>query len=144
MGAKLGGSGGGRFSLGQNADINVTPFVDVMLVLLIIFMVAIPAATVSIKLDLPPAIPPPPNAPKPPEPTVINVQADGHLYIGEIPTSVDTLPADLAKKLNKPEPTKERVYIRADRGVRYGDFMRVMNTLQGNGYFQVALINEEL
>jgi biopolymer transport protein ExbD len=59
MGAKLGGQGGGRFDLGQNSDINVTPFVDVMLVLLIIFMVAIPAATVSIKLDLPPAIPPP-------------------------------------------------------------------------------------
>ena len=55
MGAKLGGGGGGRFDLGQNSDINVTPFVDVMLVLLIIFMVAIPAATVSIKLDLPPA-----------------------------------------------------------------------------------------
>ncbi|MDB5441711.1 MAG: biopolymer transporter ExbD, partial [Phenylobacterium sp.] len=48
MAAKLGGQGGGRFSLGQNSDINVTPFVDVMLVLLIIFMVAIPAATVSI------------------------------------------------------------------------------------------------
>ena len=54
MGAKLGGGGGGKFDLGQNSDINVTPFVDVMLVLLIIFMVSIPAATVSIKLDLPP------------------------------------------------------------------------------------------
>ena len=144
MGAKLGGGGGGRFNLGQNSDINVTPFVDVMLVLLIIFMVAIPAATVSIKLDLPPAIPPPPNAPKPPEPTVINIQANGGVYIGEAPTSVETLPADLARKLNKPEPTKERVHIRADRTVRYGQFMEVMNTLQGNGYFQVALINEEL
>jgi biopolymer transport protein ExbD len=144
MGAKLGGGGGGRFNLGQNSDINVTPFVDVMLVLLIIFMVAIPAATVSIKLDLPPAIPPPPNAPKPPEPTVINIQANGGVYIGEVATSIDTLPADLARKLNKPDPTKERVYIRADRTVRYGQFMEVMNTLQGNGYFQVALINEEL
>ncbi|OXE36861.1 MAG: biopolymer transporter ExbD [Phenylobacterium zucineum] len=144
MGAKLGGGGGGRFNLGQNSDINVTPFVDVMLVLLIIFMVAIPAATVSIKLDLPPAIPPPPNAPKPPEPTVINIQANGGVFIGEAPTSIESLPADLARKLNKPEPTKERVYIRADRTVRYGQFMEVMNTLQGNGYFQVALINEEL
>lgn len=144
MGAKLGGGGGGRFNLGQNSDINVTPFVDVMLVLLIIFMVAIPAATVSIKLDLPPAIPPPPNAPKPPEPTVINIQANGGVYIGEAPTNIDNLAADLARKLNKPDPTKERVYIRADRTVRYGQFMEVMNTLQGNGYFQVALINEEL
>jgi biopolymer transport protein ExbD len=143
MGAKLGGGGGGKFDLGQNSDINVTPFVDVMLVLLIIFMVSIPAATVSIKLDLPPAIPPPPGA-KLEEPTVINIQGNGGVFIGETPTTVDTLPADLAKELNKPNPTEERVYIRADRTVRYGDFMRVMNTLQGNGYFQVALINEEL
>src|SRR3954467_15819218 len=56
MAAKVGGKGGGKFDLGQNAHMNVTPFVDVMLVLLIIFMVSIPAATVSIKLDLPPAI----------------------------------------------------------------------------------------
>lgn len=143
MGAKLGGGKSGKFDLGQNSDINVTPFVDVMLVLLIIFMVSIPAATVSIKLDLPPAIPPPPGA-KIEEPTVINIQGDGGVFIGEVPTTVDTLPADLAKELNKPNPTEERVYIRADRTVRYGDFMRVMNTLQGNGYFQVALINEEL
>ena len=86
MGAKLGGGGGGRFDLGQNSDINVTPFVDVMLVLLIIFMVAIPAATVSIKLDLPPAVPPPPGT-KTEEPTVINIQ-NGGVYIGEVATTV--------------------------------------------------------
>lgn len=143
MGAKLGGGGGGKFDLGQNNDINVTPFVDVMLVLLIIFMVSIPAATVSIKLDLPPAIPPPPGT-KVEEPTLINIQQGGKVFIGDIPTSLGTLPADLTRILNKPEPTEERVYIRADRTVRYGDFMAVMNILQGNGFFQVALINEEL
>ncbi|HEX2561605.1 biopolymer transporter ExbD [Phenylobacterium sp.] len=143
MGAKLGGSGGGKFDLGQNSDINVTPFVDVMLVLLIIFMVAIPAATVSIKLDLPPAIPPPPGA-KVEEPTLINIQQGGGLYIGEAPTSINSLTADLARIINKPSPTEERVYIRADRTVRYGDFMAVMNLLQEGGYYQVALINEEL
>ena len=130
MGAKLGGGGGGKFDLGQNSDINVTPFVDVMLVLLIIFMVSIPAATVSIKLDLPPAIPPPPGT-KVEEPTLINIQVAG-LYIGDKPTTLDTLPADLARTLNKPNPTEERVYIRADRTVRYGEFMSVMNALQGN------------
>jgi biopolymer transport protein ExbD len=114
-----------------------------MLVLLIIFMVSIPAATVSIKLDLPPAIPPPPGA-KIEEPTLINIQQGGKVFIGETPTSLGTLPADLTRILNKPEPTEERVYIRADRTVRYGDFMAVMNILQGNGFFQVALINEEL
>ncbi|MBP6547020.1 MAG: biopolymer transporter ExbD, partial [Phenylobacterium sp.] len=77
------------------------------------------------------------------EPTLINIQVAG-LYIGDQPTTLDTLPADLARTLNKPNPTEERVYIRADRTVRYGEFMSVMNALQGNGYFQVALINEDL
>ena len=147
MAAKLGGQGGGRFSLGQNSDINVTPFVDVMLVLLIIFMVAIPAATVSIKLDLPPAVPPPPGT-KVKEPTLINIQQGGAIYIGERGTTLDTLIPDLTARLNQDDPTipapEQRVYIRADKSVRYGDFMAVMNTLQGNGFYQVALINEEL
>ncbi|HEX5264034.1 MAG TPA: biopolymer transporter ExbD [Phenylobacterium sp.] len=147
MGAKLGGQGGGRFDLGQNSDINVTPFVDVMLVLLIIFMVAIPAATVSIKLDLPPAIPPPPGT-KVKEPILINIQAGGAVFIGDKPTALETLPADLSRTLTADDPslppTQQRVYIRADKQVRYGDFMSVMNTLQGNGFYQVALINEEI
>jgi biopolymer transport protein ExbD len=147
MGAKLGGGGGGRFDLGQNSDINVTPFVDVMLVLLIIFMVAIPAATVSIKLDLPPAVPPPPGT-KVKEPVLINLQAGGSIFIGDRATSLDTLIPDLSTRLSAEDPTipapQQRVYIRADKSVRYGDFMAVMNTLQGNGFYQVALINEEL
>ena len=147
MAAKLGGQGGGRFSLGQNSDINVTPFVDVMLVLLIIFMVAIPAATVSIKLDLPPAVPPPPGT-KVKDPVLINLQAGGSIFIGDHATSLDTLIPDLSAKLSADDPTlpppQQRVYIRADKSVRYGDFMAVMNTLQGNGFYQVALINEEL
>ena len=95
MAAKLGGGGGSRFDLGQNSDINVTPFVDVMLVLLIIFMVAIPAATVSIKLDLPPAIPPPPGA-KVEEPVLVNIQQGGGVFIGDKSTDLDHLPADLS------------------------------------------------
>ncbi|MDP1873479.1 biopolymer transporter ExbD [Phenylobacterium sp.] len=143
MAAKLSGGGGSKFDLGQNSDINVTPFVDVMLVLLIIFMVAIPAATVSIKLDLPPAIPPPPGTVIE-EPTLINVQAGGAIFIGERPTTLGALAGDLAAELAVPVPTEERVYIRADRNVRYGEFMSVMNQLQTDGYFLVALINEEL
>ncbi len=147
MGSKLGGQGGGRFDLGQNSDINVTPFVDVMLVLLIIFMVAIPAATVSIKLDLPPAIPPPPGT-KVKEPILINLQPGGGVFIGERPTTLANLPADLSQTLRLDDPTlpptEQRVYIRADKTVRYGDFMAVMNELQGNGFYQVALINEEI
>ena len=147
MAAKLGGGGSGRFDLGQNSDINVTPFVDVMLVLLIIFMVAIPAATVSIKLDLPPAIPPPPGA-KVEEPVLINIQQGGSIFIGDQSTNLDGLVGDLSRTLSQKDPSKaptdQRVYIRADRSVRYGDFMAVMNILQGNGFYQVALINEEL
>ncbi|MDO8899760.1 MAG: biopolymer transporter ExbD [Phenylobacterium sp.] len=143
MAAKLSGGGGSKFDLGQNSDINVTPFVDVMLVLLIIFMVAIPAATVSIKLDLPPAIPPPPGTVVE-EPTLINVQEGGAIFIGERPTTLARLASDLAAELAVPVPTEERVYIRADRTVRYGEFMSVMNQLQTDGYFLVALINEEL
>jgi biopolymer transport protein ExbD len=147
MGAKLGGGGGNKFDLGQNSDMNVTPFVDVMLVLLIIFMVSIPAATVSIKLDLPPAIPPPPGTVVK-EPILVNIQEGGALFIGDAKTSLGTLPGDLSGVLTREDPTlpptEQRVYIRADRTVRYGDFMAVMNTLQGNGFYQVALINEDI
>ena len=148
MASKVGGGGGGgKFDLGQNSDMNVTPFVDVMLVLLIIFMVSIPAATVSIKLDLPPAIPPPPGT-KVKEPILINIQRGGIVFIGEQPTNLDGLTRDLSTALTRDDPTlpptEQRVYIRADRDVLYGDFMAVMNTLQGNGFYQVALINEEL
>src|SRR5438105_5071217 len=120
MAAKVGGKGGGKFDLGQNSDMNVTPFVDVMLVLLIIFMLSIPAATVSIKLDLPPAIPPPPGT-KVKEPTLINVQRGGRVFIGEAPTNLDRLTGDLTVQLQKDDPTipptEQRVYIRADRDV---------------------------
>jgi biopolymer transport protein ExbD len=145
MGSKVGGGGSGKFDLGQNSDMNVTPFVDVMLVLLIIFMVSIPAATVSIKLDLPPAVPPPPGS-KPKEPTVVNIQDGGGIYIGEQATGIATLVGDLTRELtlqNEMGPDA-RVYIRADRAVKYGSFMEVMNTLQEGGFYQVALINEEL
>ena len=147
MGAKIGGGGSGKFDLGQNSDMNVTPFVDVMLVLLIIFMVSIPAATVSIKLDLPPAIPPPPGT-KVKEPVLINIERGGGIYIGTQATSLERLAGDLLATLSKDDPTtpptEQRVYIRANRDVTYGEFMSVMNDLQGNGFYQVALINEEL
>ena len=96
-------------------------------------------------LDLPPAIPPPPGT-KVKEPTLINIQQGGALFIGEKPTTIDTLITDVTRELtlqNEMGPDA-RVYIRADRTVKYGDFMNVMNTLQDGGFYQVALINEEL
>ena len=146
MGAKLGGSGGGKgYDLGQNSDINVTPFVDVMLVLLIIFMVAAPLATVSIAVDLPPAVP---TSEKPKEPVFINVQKSGALFIADRPTTLETLAGDLpyamAAKGVAGNYQDERVFIRADADVMYTDFMAVLNVLQFNGYFKVGLINEDI
>jgi|WetSurMetagenome_2_1015567.scaffolds.fasta_scaffold971962_2 biopolymer transport protein ExbD len=139
MAAKLSGSGGDG-GIEQNADINVTPFVDVMLVLLIIFMVAAPLATVSVKLDLPPAVVIQ-KAPNPPKPIYISIQKGGSFYIGDVPTDLDTLGNDLRKQLQgKRDPTKERIFIRADKDTIYGDFMNVMNKLQDNGFYSVALV----
>lgn len=145
MGAKLSGPSGKGRVIEQNADINVTPFVDVMLVLLIIFMVSAPLATVSIRLDLPPPTPPIPGE-EPPPPTFISISRDGSLYVttGEgAPESVtlDGLDSVLFGRLGSRE---ERVMIRADADVMYNDFMTVMNDLQSKGWYQVGLINEDI
>jgi biopolymer transport protein ExbD len=147
MGAKMAGGGGGRYNLNQNSDINVTPFVDILLVLLIIFMVAVPMATVSIKVDLPPATPPPENV-KPKEPIFVSIRDDG-LFIGSDPTTVDTLVADMTTKIKAQDPlvidaSKERVMIRADPNVLYDRFMTVINAFQTAGFYQVGLINEDI
>jgi biopolymer transport protein ExbD len=148
MAAQLAGSGGGKFDLGQNATMNVTPFVDVMLVLLIIFMVVAPLATVSIRIDLPPAKAPPPNEHDKP-PTFISIQDSGDIYVSfgknEIrPSSMGRLGVDLASSLGVANPTNERVFIRADRHVRYRQFMDVINQLQLDGYYKIGLIAENL
>ena len=149
MAAKLaGGKGGSKFDLGQNSDMNVTPFVDVMLVLLIIFMVVAPIATVSIRLDLPPAKAPPPNQHDKP-PTFISIQDSGLIYVSFgassiKPSSMQTLGTDLAASLAVANPTNERIFIRADKHVRYRQFMDVINQLQEDGYFKIGLIAEDL
>ena len=149
MGAKLGGSGGSdRYQVEQNSEINVTPFVDVMLVLLIIFMVAAPMATVSIALDLPPAIPPDPNQPKPKEPTFISIQESGAIFIAEKQTSLENLIPDINDAMTAKgvtgNLTEERVFVRADANVMYEQFMAVLNVLQANGYYKLGLINEDI
>ena len=141
MAAKLSGGGGDRFNVEQNSEINVTPFVDVMLVLLIIFMVAAPLASVSVEVNLPPAVAKP--SPSPPQPVYISIKASGKVFIGDDPTTVDEMGADLTKSIGRRDPTKERVYIRADEKTRYGAFMEVMNTLQDNGFYSVALIGKD-
>ncbi|AZS22878.1 MULTISPECIES: biopolymer transporter ExbD [unclassified Caulobacter] len=148
MAAKLAGGGGGRYDLGQNSEINVTPFVDILLVLLIIFMVAVPMAVTSIKIDLPPAVPPPPNAPKPKEPVFISIQKSGAIFIADKQSSLDNLEYDLNAKFaatgQAGAKDEQRIMIRADADVLYADFMGVLNQLQTSGWFKVGLINEDI
>ena len=130
----------GRFSIAHNGEINVTPFVDVLLVLLVIFMVVLPLATKTLDLNMPPAKASPVYV----EPTYISLQPDGAMFLGDRPTSLETLGHDLAAKLGGPDPTAQQIYVRADRGVRYGAFVAVVNQLNLDGYRKVGLINEEL
>ena len=140
MAMKL-GSGSSRYTIAQNSDINVTPFVDVMLVLLIIFMVASSVATVSVQVKLPiAAVPPTEN---PPKPVFISINTGGEVFIGDGQSSFDTLGADLTSQIGRRDPTQERIFIRADQQTRYGDFMQAMNALQDAGFYSVALVGED-
>jgi biopolymer transport protein ExbD len=146
MGSKLAGPGGqGGKTISQNADINVTPFVDIMLVLLIIFMVSAPLATVSIKLDLPPATPPA-NPEKEKEPVYITIQETGSIFLAEKQTTIETLAADVCGALGGGSPAcrEERVFVRAQPEVKYNQFMEVMNKLQENAFYKVGLLNEDI
>jgi biopolymer transport protein ExbD len=141
MALQLATAGGGRYRLRQNAEINVTPFVDVMLVLLIIFMVAMPLSTTSLQLDLPKAqVPTTPVAP----PVVVNVRPDGGIFIGERATTLSALPDQLALAVGTAHPKAQRVYIRGGKGLRYAGFMSVMDRLKASGFTQIGLINEEV
>ncbi len=141
-GARAGSASKGRFALKQNADINVTPFVDVMLVLLIVMMVTAPVATVAVKLDMPP----PARMTTATPPTFISVTEHGlFLTTGGAAreTSLDALPAEVGRALGAPT-AQPRVMIRADRHVPYSRFMRVVNDLKAAGYDRIGLINEDL
>ncbi|MEJ5082759.1 MULTISPECIES: TonB system transport protein ExbD [unclassified Ochrobactrum] len=130
---------GGGDDLELNHEINVTPFIDVMLVLLIIFMVAAPLATVDINVDLPASSATP--APRPDKPIYVTLKDDLTVSVGN-----DTVVREaLGPKLDGvSENNKEaRVFLRADKTVGYGELMRVMNLLREAGYLKIALVGLE-
>lgn len=136
------GGGGGRRRRGVRkhrpiADINMTPFIDVMLVLLIIFMVAAPMLTTGVQLDLPQTGAAALNVEK--QPIVISIRADGKIFLMETEA---TLP-DLVSKLTavaKAGP-EERIFVRGDATIAYGKVAEVMATLSSAGFKKVALVN---
>ncbi|TDF83351.1 TonB system transport protein ExbD [Pseudomonas sp. H9] len=129
----------GGDDLAENHEINVTPFIDVMLVLLIIFMVAAPLATVDIKVDLPASTAKP--APRPEKPVFLSVKADQNVYVGDEQVQRDQLGAVLDAKTKGDKDTT--IFFQADKGVDYGDLMEVMNSLRAAGYLKVGLVGLE-
>ena len=121
--------------LQETHDINVTPFIDVMLVLLIIFMVAAPLATVDLPVDLPASSAAPHE--KPDKPLYVTIQSDLALALGETPVKrSDLIPALEALGGDK----GRRIYLRADSAVPYGEMMAVLERLRAGGYLKVALV----
>ncbi len=125
--------------LAEVSEINVTPFIDVILVLLIIFMVAAPLSTVDVAVDLPVS-----NAqqqPRPDKPVFLSVKGDLSLALGNDPVPRETLQAVLDQRTTSDRD--QRVFLRADGAVAYRDLMEVMNLLRNAGYLKIALVGIE-
>jgi biopolymer transport protein ExbD len=136
MAARLDGGDDGSDEL---HEINVTPFIDVMLVLLIIFMVAAPLSTVDVAVDLPVSTTKP--QPTPDKPLFLTIKQDLSLALGNDPIS----PGQLASAVEAATGSdrQQRIFLRADKAVPYGALMHVMNLLRAAGYLKVALVGLE-
>ena len=144
MGASLGSSGssgGGRrrYRKQRFTEINVTPMVDVMLVLLIIFMVTAPMLTAGVQVDLPKTEAAPLQGQD--EPLVVSVQADKKVFLGKTPIAIEELGAKL--KAVAQEKTETRIFVRGDRSVDYGIVMHVVGAITSAGFTKIALITEQ-
>lgn len=124
---------------GEMHEINVTPFIDVMLVLLIIFMVAAPLATVDIKVDLPASTAQP--QPRPEKPVFLTVKADSQLFVGEQVVSKEQLSSVLDGLTSANKETT--IFFQADKTVDYETMMNVMNALRQAGYLKIGLVGME-
>ena len=140
MGASLGEVEADDDDFPLSHDINVTPFIDVMLVLLIIFMVAAPLATVDIAVNLPSSNAQPQQRPS--KPVYLTLKSDLSLAIGDNTVARDRLAGALDAATNGDK--EERIFLRADRSVPYGDVMQVMNDLRAARYLKVALVGLEM
>ncbi len=145
MGAALGGgsgAGGKRRQRGRKtpiADINMTPFIDVMLCLLIIFMVAAPLLTAGVPLDLPQSQANALNSDK--EPLTVSVDGRGEIYLQETKVALDEVVPKLTSIAQ--QGYEERVFVRGDKTVNYGQVMQVMGRISGAGFKKVALVTEQ-
>ena len=139
MAAKLGGGGGKKpFDLGQNADINVTPFVDVMLVLLIVFMVTAPLLTVGVPVDLPKTRAQTLGQDR--EPLSVTVKRDGRVFLQNTPIPEE----ELVDKLRAIASNgyDQRIFVRGDKAVDYGRVMEVMGLLSAAGFTHIGLVTD--
>ena len=128
--------GGDDDELTETHDINVTPFIDVTLVLLIIFMVAAPLATVDVAVDLPASTAQ--QTARPDKPVFLTIKADRSLSLGDVPVAPEALGAGIDGATS--HDRSQRVFLRADTAVPYGEVMGVMNLLRAAGYLKVALV----
>ena len=142
--AASGGGGGRRGRRGGRkhrpmSEINMTPFIDVMLVLLIIFMVAAPLLTTGVPLDLPQTAAAALNVDK--QPLIVSIKADGKLFLMD----TEVAQADLLPKLQAIAKTgpEERIFVRGDKAISYGRVMEVMGTINAGGFSRVALLAEQ-
>jgi biopolymer transport protein TolR len=140
-----GGGGGGRRRRGRGgnrpmSEINVTPMVDVMLVLLIIFMVAAPLLTAGVPIDLPQTQARELSTPS--EPITVSVTPTGETYIGEDPVPMDQLVARIGELAEN--GTEDRIFVRGDTTANYGSVMQVMGLLNQAGYSKIGLITEQV
>jgi biopolymer transport protein TolR len=142
MGARLDAGGGGRARRQRRqpmAEINVTPFVDVMLVLLIIFMVSAPLLTAGVPIELPDTSAKPAPASSDAEPLSITVDPQGRVYLQDSEVSLDEIGAKLAAiaQIRGQDP----VYLRGDSGASYGQLMQVMGQINAAGFARILLVS---